>query len=505
MSSMGMTLYDMLCRTASMAPASRAVVHAGGTITYAQFVSRVDRLAAGLHALGLPHGSRICVLAQNHVEYFDLYLAAAKLGLIIYPINWRLTATEVGHVMTRAEPAVMVYDQSMAAIIDEVRAGDAAATLGHWFTIDGETGADASALETLYTDGDSPLSSRGSDDIAMVISTAAVDVIPRGAALTHENITANNAQLMMALGLNTSDCHLLCLPMFHITGIGLALAMIHCGGCNVLTSKFDPAEAVQLTDTHAVTLMGSFPPLLSTLLDQAEKDGSKLASLRHVTGLEAPDTAKRYQDTTGGTFWAGFGQSETSGFVTVMPYFERAGAAGRPAGLSRVELRDEDEQPVPVGEVGEIVVRGAIVMHSYFAQPDVTEHTFRGGWHHTGDLGRFDEEGYLYYAGRKPEKELIKPGGENVYPHEVESVIDEMDGVGGVCVFGVPDEKWGEAIKAVVEADASAISAADVIEFVGSKIGRFKRPQHVVFVDAIARTEDGAVDRETVKVDFAES
>ena len=151
------------------------------------------------------------------------------------------------------------------------------------------------------------------------------------------------------------------------------------------------------------------------------------------------------------------------------------------------------------------MVRGTIVMHSYYGQPDVTEHTFRGGWHHTGDLGRFDEDGYLYYAGRKPEKELIKPGGENVYPHEVETVIDEMDGVTGVCVFGVPDKKWGEAIKAVVEADANAVSAADVIEFVGSKIGRFKRPQHVVFVDAIARKDDGAVDRDAVKAEFAET
>ena len=319
MSAMGMTLYDMLCRTASMAPASRAVVHDGGTITYAELVSRVDRLAAGFSALGLAHGERICVLAQNHVEYFDLYLAAAKLGLVMYPINWRLTATEVGHVMTRAEPVVMVYDQSMAAVIDEVRGGDAAGTVKHWLTIDGEESADAQSLGNLYVDGESPIASHGSDDIAMVISTAAVDVIPRGAALTHDNITANNAQLMMALGLNPTDCHLLCLPMFHITGVGLALAMIHCGGCNVLTSKFDPAEAVQLTDKHAVTLMGSFPPLLSTLLDQAEKDGSSLPSLRHVTGLEAPDTAKRYQDITGGTFWAGFGQSETSGFVTVQP------------------------------------------------------------------------------------------------------------------------------------------------------------------------------------------
>ena len=145
-------------------------------------------------------------------------------------------------------------------------------------------------------------------------------------------------------------------------------------------------------------------------------------------------------------------------------------------------------------------MRGPLVFQGYFRQPEVTAHTFRNGWHHTGDVGRIDAEGYLYYITRKPEKELIKPGGENVYPAEVESVIIQMDGVSGVCVYGIPDAKWGEAIKAVVELEAARqYTPAQVSDFVASRIARFKRPQAVAFTDALPRTADGTVDRQAVK------
>ena len=153
-----------------------------------------------------------------------------------------------------------------------------------------------------------------------------------------------------------------------------------------------------------------------------------------------------------------------------------------------------------MGTPGEIVVRGPLVFQGYFDQPEVTAYTFRNGWHHTGDVGRFDADGYLHYVRRKPEKELIKPGGENVYPAEVETVIMQMEGVSGVCVYGIPDARWGEAIKAVVEVKTPGqYTAQQVSDFVASKIARFKRPHVVVFADALARAADGGVDREAVK------
>jgi len=179
---------------------------------------------------------------------------------------------------------------------------------------------------------------------------------------------------------------------------------------------------------------------------------------------------------------------------------DKPGAAGRPVPAAHVRLVDDYDRDVPVGTPGEIVVRGPLVFQGYFAQPDVTAYTLRNGWHHTGDVGRFDADGWLYYVKRKPEKELIKPGGENVYPAEVETVIVQLEGVSGVCVYGVPDVKWGEAIKAVVEVKAGGrYTAQQVTDFVGSKIARFKRPHLVVFTDALPRTAEGAVDRDAVK------
>ncbi|MBI4562457.1 MAG: AMP-binding protein, partial [Candidatus Rokubacteria bacterium] len=181
-------------------------------------------------------------------------------------------------------------------------------------------------------------------------------------------------------------------------------------------------------------------------------------------------------------------------------------AAGKPVPVCRVKLVDDDDREVPVGTPGEIVVRGPLVFQGYFGQPDVTAYTFRNGWHHTGDVGRFDADGYLYYVKRKPEKELIKPGGENVYPAEVETVIMQMAGVSGVCVYGIPDAKWGEAIKAVVEVkDAGRYTAQQVRDFVASKIARFKRPHAVVFTEALPRTAEGGVDREAVKARWGEA
>jgi long-chain acyl-CoA synthetase len=340
------------------------------------------------------------------------------------------------------------------------------------------------------------------DEGLLVISTAAVDVVPRGAVLTHANLLTSNTLTAHAFGLSEQDGNLLALPLYHIAALGTALAVMQVGGVNALMPRYDAAEAVNLIDEHKLTVVSSFPPVLSALLDAAGEAGSKLASLKHVTGLEGPDVIGRLEKETSARFWIGFGQSETTGFVSLQPASEKPGAAGRPLPLCQITLVDDQENEVPVGTAGEILVRGPLVMKEYFAQPEVTAQTFRGGWHHTGDLGKFDE-GYLYYAGRKPEKELIKPGGENVYPAEVEAAIMEMDGVRGVCVFGVPDEQWGEAIRAVVEAEGK--DAAEVIDHVGSRIARYKRPKTVEFTSELPRGKSGEVDREAVKAKWGES
>src|SRR5881396_3694446 len=494
----GFTVYDMIARSASAYGGAPAIIQGDRPVSFGEFKDRADTLAGGLAGLGIGKGERICVLAQNNSAYLDLYGACAREGIVAYPINWRLTAEEVERVVERAAPLMMVVDASTLPVVTEWP--EKKKSVPHWYQFGGSSAPGFKAFDALYG---APGGSAGTDvspaDPFAVISTAAVDVIPRGAVLTHANVIAANMTAMASIGYTAADRYLLALPLFHITALGGAIAHMHAGAASVLVSRFDAEEAVRLIDRHAVTHVSDFPPVLTNLLDAAEKLGSRLPSLKHVSGLDAPQTIERLHAQTRAQFWTGFGQSETSGFVTLQRVRDKPGAAGKPVPVCDVKLVDDDDREVDVGTPGEIVVRGPLVFQGYFGQPAVTAYTLRNGWHHTGDVGRFDADGYLYYVKRKPEKELIKSGGENVYPAEVETVIMQLPGGRGVCVYGIPDAKWGEAIKAVVEVTDGRYTAQQVSDFVASKIARFKRPHAVAFTDALPRTAEGVVDREAVK------
>ena len=500
----GFTVHDMILRGATVHGEAPAIIHGERQVSFREFARRVDALAGGLAGLGIGRGDRICILAQNDVAYLDLYGACARQGLLAYPINWRLTAAEVERVVERARPAMMVVDATTLPLV-----GDwlGAKGVAHRYQLGEGAGPGFTPLAALYRPGGAPPPAAvGPEDAFAVISTAAVDVIPRGAVLTHANVLAADLTAIAALGLTARDRYLAVLPLFHITALGMTLAHLHAGAAVVVMPRFDAEEAVRLIDRHQVAHVSDFPPVLASLLDAAEKAGSGLASLSHVTGLDAPATIQRLHDKTRARFWTGFGQSETSGFVTIQPVADKPGASGRPVPAAQVRLVDDYDREVPTGSPGEIVVRGPLVFQGYFGQPDVTAYTFRNGWHHTGDVGRFEADGYLHYVKRKPEKELIKPGGENVYPAEVETVIVQMPAVTGVCVYGVPDPRWGEAVKAVVEVKGgSRPTAQQVGDFVGERIARFKRPQIVVFTDALPRGADGAVDRDAVKAKWGDA
>ena len=265
-------------------------------------------------------------------------------------------------------------------------------------------------------------------------------------------------------------------------------------------SKFDAEKAVELIETQRASIFFDFSPILSAILEAGEKTGKDLSSLKAVVGLDTPETIEKYQKLTGGTFFSMYGQTETSCVATYGRYNERPGSAGRPISLADVRLVDDSDRPVPQGEVGEITMKGPMVFKGYWNLPEDTAHTFRNGWHHTGDTGRFDEDGYLFYVGRMAEKELIKPGGENVYPAEVEKVILEHPAVEQTVVFGVPDPKWKEGIKAVcLLKTGQSIDATDLIRFVGGRIARFKKPQYVEFISDFPLMGDGSPDRETIK------
>jgi acyl-CoA synthetase (AMP-forming)/AMP-acid ligase II len=290
------------------------------------------------------------------------------------------------------------------------------------------------------------------------------------------------------------------LPMFHVAGIFMAFLSFHAGAKNINMRKFDAKSAVQAIADHHVSLMFDFAPILASVLDAQAETNVDLTSLRAIMGLDTPDTIDRYQKLAGGSFFNLYGQTETSMIATSCAHNDCPGSAGRPLPLVSLTLLDDTDQPVAQGQVGEIAIKGPMVFKGYWGLDAETAATFQNGWHHTGDLGRLDDKGYLWYAGRKSEKELIKPGGENVYPAEVEKVILEHPAIKAVVVFGVPDPKWKEGIKAVCSLNpGQKLSDRELIDFVGQRIARYKKPQYVEFVKDLPLNAAGAVDRAKVK------
>jgi len=494
------TLFDVIRRNARLHAGATAFVHEGRRVTHADYFADVETLAAGLVAAGIGAGDRIVILSFNNPEFVALYGAVARLGAILVPINWRLSDDEIAYVVSDAAPTIVVAD---AAHQPKLAACRGLGSVRHWYGI-GDAALPFVPFEQLLAGPAAGRPEVAADAPFVMFHTAAVGGRPRGALLTQAGLMAGNVQLASSWALGPGDVNLGVLPLFHLAGLIMLLATQHAGGSTIVLPRFDAGSAARAIRDEKVTLLAEFPPILGSLLDMPGA-GADFSSLRIVTGLDTAETIGRLEkDCPGARFWVAFGQSETSGFVTLAPFRERPGSAGRPSCLSIVEVVDERDGPLPAGETGEIVVRGPGVFQGYWKCEADTAFTFRNGWHHTGDMGAFDADGYLWYKGRSPAKELIKPGGENVYPAEVEGAIAAHPAIADVVVIGVPDKEWGEAIKAIcVCRPGQSASAQDIIEFVGVRIARFKRPKHVVFVDALPKSPAGTIDRNKVKAAHA--
>lgn len=494
------TLFDGLARGARLFGGRPALIFEGVRLSHADLLSRAETLAAGLRRAGVAAGDRIAVLAQNRVEILDLLFACARLGAILVPVNWRMSPEEIAFVVEDAGPVLVFAEPDHAASLAELRAR--LTSVRGWYGFDGA--ADLTPHGELIAGpapDEPPAPEVAGRDGLVIIHTAAVGGRPRGALLSHANLTAANAALAESWRLGPDDVALGILPLFHISGLGLALASLSAGGACMLMRRFDPAGALEAIARERVTVLHEFAPILGQILDAAEGRPEALASLRAVWGLDAPETISRFERTCPeARFWSGFGQSETSGFVTLGPARDRPGSAGRPLPGVALAILDDEDRPLTDGQVGEIGVRGPLVFSGYWGLEADTATTFRAGWHHTGDLGRVDPDGTLHYAGRSPAKELIKSGGENVYPAEVERVLLAHPAVAEAVVIGVPDPHWGESVKAVCRlGPEGAVAAEELAAFVGDRIARYKRPRSWTFVDALPRTAAGAVDRAAVR------
>ncbi|MGA2464980.1 MAG: AMP-binding protein [Thermodesulfobacteriota bacterium] len=495
-------IYNIIKRNARLYNNKIALISGDRRINHQRFLEKVNKLACGLQSVGLRKGDRIGILAQNSLEFIYLLGAAAKVGAIILPINWRLNPEEVAYIISDAAPKVFfVESEFQGMIMPMISKCD---FIEKYYFLDNDKGVFTDFNILMQNDGICPPIDVYSDDSYLIIYTAAVQGRPRGAVLTHQNLIAGSSLQMYYWGLTKEDVCLIMLPLFHLAGLGMALSIVQAGGSNIILPKFDIDVALEHLQKDKVTIFGEFPPMLKTLLDKAEDGKYDLSNLKIVVGLvDPPETIKKLKEMTGATFWVGYGQTETSSMISFAPYHERPGSAGIPGYMVEVEIIDDYGNIMETGGAGEIVVRGPIVFKGYWNLEKDNEYTFRNGWHHTGDKGYFDSDGYLWYTGRTPAKELIKTGGENVYPVEVEKVILEHPLIKEVAVVGVPDLQWCEAIKAVcVLKTGGSLNESELIEFVQGRIARFKKPKYVVFVSSLPKTEDGCIDREKIKVDY---
>ncbi|SHI97341.1 Acyl-CoA synthetase (AMP-forming)/AMP-acid ligase II [Desulfatibacillum alkenivorans DSM 16219] len=486
-------VYEIYAKNACAYADDNAVVFGQERITFAQLKEQVDALANGMEALGFAKGDRIAILGLNTHKYLWIFGAAAALGVIVVPINWRLAKEEAAYILEDTSPKYLVVDKAFA---DTGKQLEGQTSL---LCFDPDV-QDIKFLDSLM-ENKAPRQCQGfGDDPFCIIHTAAVDGHPRGAVLTHNNVIYSNIQGIATMQLGRRDAYLNMLPMFHITGLNLSMSVMHAGGRNIVMEKFDPAEALDLTQDEKVTVIGSFPPILSNLEAELDKNPRDVSSLSHVLGIDAPQVMASWQEKTNSTFWALYGQTETSGMVSTAKSVEAPGSAGRESLLATIKIVDENGDQAPAGVAGEILARGPLVFAGFWEKGTMSRQSFDNGWHRTGDLGKLDERGFLYFAGRKPEKELIKPGGENVYPAEVENVILQHPDVNEVCVIGVPDPKFGEGIKAICACrPGAALTPEEIMEFVAARIARYKKPRYVTFVEALPKTKDGEINRIEIK------
>jgi len=492
------SLYDVLARNASIYPDRPAWYEAeeDRQLTYDQLKTEVDQRAMQLQTAGVTRGDRVGLIGKNSLDFFLVCGAAAALGAVAVPINWRLSIEEAAFNFNDVDPRLVLAESDDPDWLTDIqsRLPDG---IDCYNLLVGK-----GPLQNL-PDGDGEnfqASEVATDDVAVIIHTAAVAGRPRGAMLSHGNMIWANLHLMQGLGAGPDTVYLNVLPLFHVGGLCVTWMALHLGGLVVNPRKFDAPQTLALIVRHKASLMFEFAPMLDALLEEQARTGMDMSSMTKMAGLDVPQTIERYQQLTGGTYYSLYGQTETSMVVSLDSYNACPGAAGRPMPLTQITIVDDDDRPVADGETGEIVVRGPMVFKGYWGQAEETETVFRNGWHHTGDLGRLDYQGFLWYGGRKPEKDLIKPGGENVYPAEVEKVILEHPAVDSVVVFGVPDPKWKEGIKAVCRLKSGQeLTAETLIDFVGQRIARYKKPHYVEFASELALKPDGQIDREAVK------
>ena len=461
-----------------------------GELTYGAFAARVRGLAAGLDELGAGAGDRVAVVTPNAARLLELFFAVTSYGRILVPINFRLQAAEIAYIVEHSGATTLLVDPEHAKPLGTVKVKNQLVL-----------GKESDAALVHADREPAPWANPDEDATATINYTSGTTARPKGVQITHRNIWVNAATFALHAGVTDRDVYLHTLPMFHANGWGMPFATTGLGVPQIVIRKIDGPEILRRIDRYGVTFLCAAPAVVNAILEAAQGWEGDIPGRDRVriicAGAPTPSrTIERIQDELGWEYLQIYGLTETSPLLTVnrsrpeddaLPPEERArklSRAGAPALGTRIGV-DPD---------GEVLARSNVVLAGYWQQPAETAAALAGGWFHTGDGGSVDDQGYLHISDRK--KDVIITGGENVSSIEVEDRLLRHPDVAEAAVIGVPSEKWGETVLAVVVlAEAAQVSEADLIAHCKAGLAGFKAPTSVEFVDSIPRTATGKVQK----------
>ncbi|MQA15315.1 MAG: long-chain-fatty-acid--CoA ligase [Pseudonocardiaceae bacterium] len=498
----GLTMGSVIRRAATLHPQRTAITYEGERYTYRQYNERVNRAAHALSGLGVEFGDHVAILGRNSIQYLELSHACAKLGAVFGTINWRLAPREVSFIVTDGDSKILVveagFQDLLRPVLDEL-AGITLVVFDGPATLPGALDYDAVTAQAGTAEPDVDVNS---DDEALIMYTSGTTGLPKGAVLVHGNICWDAMSYLTYATPQTTDSALVSMPMNHVSGLHMIVNAFFVRGLPIVVMRqWDPEQACQLIEKYRITQACILVAPMQQLLDFPGLADYDLSSLRTVL-----TAAAKYDRAFPATvmhklglqhLWFAYGLTEASPMVTVTEYagemIEKENTLGRAVWYDDVRIVDDNDEELPVGEKGEIVVRGPNVFRGYYKRDDVNREVLRGGWLHTGDIGCVDEDGYLFFVDRK--KDMIKSGGENVFSLEVEiGLLRANPELAEVAVVGVPHERLGEAVNAFVVLDPGyELTPEDLLSRAREHLAGYKLPKDVHFREELPKNVSGKV------------
>ncbi|WP_424962961.1 o-succinylbenzoate--CoA ligase [Ekhidna sp.] len=489
---------DWIKRWAEYAPIKVAVSDAetGDNLTYRQLNNLSNYLAKRLQTEGIQPGDRVAVLSEFRLEYIVLLGAAMKLGFIIVPLNYRLSSREVCYMVNNCEPKMVISEEKFSSLIDTNE-------LEHKPSIRWDMQDLFSELSKVLGHEEFIPNDIKDDDPLFIIYTSGTTGFPKGAIYSYKMAFWNAINTQIRLDVTSRDHTVICMPPFHTGGWNvLLIPFLLQGGSFTLLRKFDAATVLKLLEDEEATLFMGVPTMLKMMADDESFGEANMESVRYfIVGGEAmPLPLIELWESKGVPIRQGFGLTEVGPNIYSLHHddaMRKIGSIGTPNFFVDVKLMKQDGTEAKGEEEGELWLNGPVVTPGYWNNEEATKEAFTDGWFRTGDILVRDEEGYFYVKDRI--KNMFISGGENVYPAEVEKLLQTHPSIHEVAVIGVTDERWGEVGKAIVVGRSATLTKDDILDFCAGKLAKFKIPKHVELVDEIPKTESGKIDRKKLK------